>query len=106
MWERNWKGETAFFLNRHGDPVTATIVGKLVRDYAKKAGLEVTVTPHTLRHTFATHMVRHGADLTVVQKILGHTDLYVTQIYTHVAGVDVKKTHQETHPREIEVAHA
>ena len=68
--------------------------------YAKKAGMAERVTPHAFRHAFATHLLRHGADIRAVSKMLGHSRLKVTQIYTHLAQVDVKEAHEETHPRE------
>ena len=72
----------------------------MVRDYAKKAGIKKKVTPHTFRHTFATELIRNGADITAVRKMLGHSSLSATNIYIRVAGVDVKKTHTMSHPRE------
>jgi integrase/recombinase XerD len=72
----------------------------MVRDYAKKAGIKKKVTPHTFRHTFATELIRNGADILAVRDMLGHSYLSATNIYIHVAGVDVKKTHSTSHPRE------
>jgi integrase/recombinase XerD len=83
-----------------GTPLGRISVGVLVRQAGQKAGIEKPVSPHTLRHTFATHMVKNGADILLVSQLLGHSDVNVTQIYVKVAGVDVKKAHQETHPRE------
>jgi len=71
----------------------------LIKRYAKIAGIEGTLSPHTLRHAFATHMLNHGADLRVVQMLLGHSDLSTTQIYTHVAKERLSKLHKKHHPR-------
>jgi integrase/recombinase XerD len=91
LWVSNW-----------GTPLGRVSVGVMVRVAGQTAGIEKPVSPHTLRHTFATHMVKNGADILLVSQLLGHSDVNVTQIYVRVAGVDVKKAHQETHPREKE----
>jgi integrase/recombinase XerD len=88
------------FLSRTGKAMSKEMVEVLVREYGQKAGIEIRVTPHTLRHTFATHLVKNGADIVAVSKMMGHTRLDVTQRYAKVAGVEVKKTHGEAHPRE------
>jgi integrase/recombinase XerD len=88
------------FVNQTGRPLASQSLHQQMRKYAKKAGIGKHVTSHVFRHTFATQLVRNGADIRVVQKMLGHSRLSVTQIYTHVAGVDVKKTHSDSHPRE------
>ncbi len=71
----------------------------IIRRYAKKSGFGRKLSPHTLRHAFATHLLNHGADLRVVQMLLGHSDLSTTQIYTHVARERIKELHGRHHPR-------
>jgi integrase/recombinase XerD len=94
------EGVKALFVSKHGEPLTKTVVGLVVKGAGRKAGLGVEISPHVLRHTCATHMVRRGADVVAVSKLLGHSDLSVTQRYVHVAGAEVKQTHRESHPRE------
>lgn len=88
------------FVNQLGGPLSKQVVEITVRNYAKKAGIGKKVTPHVFRHTFATQLVKNGADIVAVQKMLGHSSLRVTHIYARVAGTDVKKTHSGHHPRE------
>lgn len=88
------------FLGKGGKPYNPLMVGRRIREYADKAGITGQVSPHTFRHSFATHLVKSGADIQAVARMLGHKHLRVTQMYTRVAGVDVKKTHREAHPRE------
>ena len=87
------------FLNRSGTALSRVGVWKLVQRYAKKAQIPFEISPHTFRHSFATHLLEGGADLRSVQMLLGHADISATEIYTHVQEKRIIKTHQEYHPR-------
>ncbi|MBI3923038.1 MAG: tyrosine recombinase XerC [Armatimonadetes bacterium] len=89
----------ALFLNRDGTRLTDRSIHRVVVRYAKAAALSQKVTPHTLRHSFATHMLEAGADLRVVQELLGHANLVSTQIYTHVSKEHLKQVYDKAHPR-------
>ncbi|MGP8050522.1 MAG: site-specific tyrosine recombinase XerD [Desulfobaccales bacterium] len=86
------------FVNRFGGPLTRQGFWKILKDYASKQGL-AGLSPHTLRHSMATHLLSRGANLRVLQLLLGHADLATTQIYTHVDAARLKKAHQKAHPR-------
>ncbi|UCC43594.1 MAG: tyrosine-type recombinase/integrase [Candidatus Zixiibacteriota bacterium] len=88
---------SALFLNRSGRPLSIRSVNRLVSKYAHDEGL--TLTPHTLRHSFATHLLENGADLLLIKELLGHSSLSTTQKYTHVSAESMKKTYRKAHPR-------
>lgn len=99
---REWCGAlqpAEVFVSRRGQGLTRQAIWHRINTYAKKLGLDRRLSPHKLRHSFATHMLDHGADLRVVQLLLGHADLSTTQIYTHVASARLKSIHQNHHPR-------
>ena len=92
-------GEGCVFLNSRGRPLTRMGVWKILRQHVKDAGIEKHVSPHTLRHSFATHLLEGGADLVAVQEMLGHADIATTQIYTHVDRRYLAEVHRSFHPR-------
>lgn len=92
-------GETVLFTSPRGGAMTRQGFWKLVLRYTRAAGIMKPISPHKLRHSFATHLLQGGADLRAVQAMLGHADISTTEIYTHVADDHVRKVHQRTHPR-------
>lgn len=87
------------FIGKSGAGLSRQFIWQLIKKYAKLAGVSTEITPHTFRHSFATHMLEFGADLRVVQELLGHSDIATTQIYTHVSRDHLRKVHAEFHPR-------
>jgi integrase/recombinase XerD len=94
------KSIRTLFVSKFGTPLSRQVIDRAIAYCVREAGIAKHVTPHVFRHTFATVLVKNGADITAVSKMLGHSTLKVTRIYTRVAAVDVKKTHQKSHPRE------
>ncbi|MFC2005831.1 site-specific tyrosine recombinase XerD [Chloroflexota bacterium] len=91
--------ERALFLNRRGERLTRQGFWQILKGYAKSAELDEEITPHTLRHSFATHMLSGGADLRSVQELLGHANISTTQVYTHLTTEHVRRTYEKSHPR-------
>ncbi|MBC6360871.1 site-specific tyrosine recombinase XerD [Lactobacillus apis] len=96
---KSGKYTDTIFLNNRGGTLTRQAVWQIIKRYCQMAGIRKNVTPHTLRHTFATHLLENGADLRVVQEILGHSDISTTQIYTNLSQQHILQVYAKTHPR-------
>lgn len=92
-------GEKALFVNLRGDRLTRQGLWQILKGYARSAGLGAEITPHTLRHSFATHMLSGGADLRSVQELLGHANISTTQVYTHLTSEHIRRSYEKSHPR-------
>lgn len=97
-WPLKPEAQDIAFVNRYGRPLTRAMVFTIVRRLCAEAGITKTVSPHTLRHSFATHLLQNGADLRVIQQLLGHEDLATTEIYTHLDLQDLRKAVLKYHP--------
>ena len=93
------KNDKALFLNRRGERLTRQGFWQILKGHARAAELSADITPHTLRHSFATHMLSGGADLRTVQELLGHANISTTQVYTHLTSEHVRRTYEKAHPR-------
>ena len=97
-WQYKPEYKDYAFVNRYGRPLTRAMVFTIVRRLCEAAGIQKTVSPHTLRHSFATHLLQNGADLRIIQQLLGHEDLATTEIYTHLDVQDLRQTLLTCHP--------
>ena len=93
------KSPAAVFLTKRGTPFAAVTLWRRIKNRVRRAGVERNITPHMLRHSFATHLLEHGADLRVIQELLGHANISTTEVYTHVAGSRLREVHRKYHPR-------
>ncbi len=97
----NKKSTANLFLTQRGTPFASVTLWLRIKERVRRAGIERNITPHMLRHSFATHLLEHGADLRVIQELLGHATINTTEIYTHVAGQRLREVHRKFHPRAV-----
>ena len=93
------KSPANVFLTKRGTPFAAVTLWLHIKNRVRRAGIARNITPHMLRHSFATHLLEHGADLRVIQELLGHANIATTEVYTHVAGSRLREIHRKFHPR-------
>jgi integrase/recombinase XerD len=93
------RSSSEIFLSERGKKLTTARIWQIVKKHAQRAGLEKSIYPHLLRHSFATHLLSNGADLRIIQEMLGHADISTTQVYTHVDQQRLKAVHRQFHPR-------
>jgi len=98
-YTKAFRNDDPVFLNKYGTRLTSRSVRRILKKYISKAGLDSRVSPHTLRHTFATHLLQGGADLRSIQELLGHENLATTQVYTHLAPEEFREVYRKAHPR-------
>lgn len=98
-WKFNSKEQKLLFLTKSGKPIDRTMVWKIIQSYAKKSGLKKKISPHTLRHSFATHLLENGADLRIIQELLGHANIKSTDRYTQASYKHLKESFEKFHPR-------
>ena len=94
------KSPAAVFLTKRGTPFAAVTLWLRIKNRVRRAGISRNITPHMLRHSFATHLLEFGADLRVIQELLGHASISTTEVYTHVAGQRLREEHRKFHPRQ------
>ena len=97
----NQKHEDVLFLNSRGTSMSRVIVFIIIKELADKAGINKKISPHTFRHSFATHLLQNGADLRFIQEMLGHSSITTTQIYTHLENEELRQTILDFHPRNM-----